>query len=262
MKALLLLPNLALLLSIATAQPDLHRSFRIEQPDRSFRGRIANPLRDSLVAYYGFEESTGTRYDGHGNNHLTAYNNPGDTAGIIGRAVRFDNTQNQYLQTSSPSMSVMNGSWSLMFWARPYLIDSYLKVCVTRGTGYSCNYLEYFMGFQSSSYSIRICNGSNNQATNPTTANVWRLHSITFDSQSDSVSVYEDAILKNKFYVPRPLTNIGVFTIGASGSAQYLFYGTVDELYFWRGLNIGVIFIQWYYNSGAGRTFPQTLDFQ
>lgn len=54
-------------------------------------------LISSLMAYYSLEESSGTRADAHGSNHLTDNNTVTQTDGITGKCAQFTRANTEYL---------------------------------------------------------------------------------------------------------------------------------------------------------------------
>ena len=249
---------------IGYSQPgDIPSYGRLERygPQAAAPAGAPNPLVDSLVAYYGMEESSGTRYDSHGSNHLTAYNNPGDTAGVIGRAARFDSQQSQYLRSTSPALAVGDGDWSLMFWARVYEPGSVdIRTLISRGTGISCSAIEYIFVVQSSTGIVRVCDGSTRQSTNGVDT-VYFHTAIVFDRAIDSLRVYINGSHIATTYIPNQVFLSSPFTIGATGSNTYPQYGTIDEVFYWRGYSVSAAFINWYYNGGQGNTYTNVKSY-
>ena len=78
-------------------------------------------LRANLVAYWKMEESSGTRYDSHGSNHLTVYSDEPNAiesgGGVIGNSA-IQNDLNEYvsLYIAPSPYDAVNSSWSLSFW--------------------------------------------------------------------------------------------------------------------------------------------------
>jgi Concanavalin A-like lectin/glucanases superfamily len=258
----ILVPLICLLYLDCRAQPGEVPNWRLDYFGPQGAEQAPNPIRDSLVAYYGMEESSGTRYDGHGTNHLSAYNSPGDTVGVIGRAAKFDNVQSQYLQSASTQLSTMGESFSLMFWARRYApLAGESQVLIHRGTSISGGAnLEYAFFGVFGGYQTRLEHSSGTLILSiGNTSTAWNLYSIIFDRQNDSLTLYINCVQVDKDYVSGDVNTIGPWTVGANGSGASTFLGSTDEMYIWRGVTISCELMNWYYNSGAGRSYDAMM---
>jgi hypothetical protein len=75
----------------------------------------------NLIAYWKMEESSGTRYDSHGSNHLTVYSDDPSAiesgGGVIGNsAIQNDLNENVSLYIAPSPYDAVNSSWSFSFW--------------------------------------------------------------------------------------------------------------------------------------------------
>src|SRR5437868_1055887 len=79
---------------------------------------VADPLRVGLVSYWPLNETSGTRLDVHGANHLTDNNTVTRALGIRNEAGQFTRANSEYLSIPhNASLSLSNTSFTIALWA-------------------------------------------------------------------------------------------------------------------------------------------------
>jgi hypothetical protein len=86
---------------------------------RTAHAQESDDLTADLVAYWGLEEAAGVRYDAHGEYDLSDFNTVASTAGKIGNAATFENTNSEYL-AYGPAFSALDGAteWTVAMWVQ------------------------------------------------------------------------------------------------------------------------------------------------
>ena len=71
-----------------------------------------------MVSWWELNETSGTRYDAHGSNHLTDVNTVGYDTGKQGNAADFERDNSEYL-TYSGLLGDLDSDFSMSFWVNP-----------------------------------------------------------------------------------------------------------------------------------------------
>lgn|SRR5574341_144440 len=82
-------------------------------------------LANNLVSYWKLDETSGTRNDAHGTNHLTDNNTVGFAAGVSGNAATFVRANSEYL-----SRAAVTGftTWTIDCWYKGTTVDDYAGI--------------------------------------------------------------------------------------------------------------------------------------
>lgn len=222
-------------------------------------------LYRGLVAYWRFEEASGTRYDasGHGNN-LTSNNAVGQTAGVIKNAASFVAASSQYLSIPSNSSLQMGGS--------PFSLSAWVKLTGYTGTPglvgkwtSTGNLKEYLLFLQSPSYQFEfsVTNdgiGAGAARSNVTASNfgtlplnTWTFVYCQYDGTNLGISVNDTAM---QTAACSGVASLGAaFEIGADGNAGSNLDGAMDEVGLWRRI-LSPAEVAILYNAGRAQTYP------
>lgn len=217
-------------------------------------------LTDNLVAYYKFDENTGTSVaDASGNVGAgTLTNSPTWTTGIINSGLNF--ASNQYVQGPSDAALQITGDISISFWVYKTEFTNY---------GYPINKSA---GDYTSEYAVRIDNttgtikffrgnGVNNEdviaSTSNCPLNAWA--HIVATSASLAAKIYLNGTLVSSAHTltVTPTTSTTYYAFGAKNKPATTYYldGKMDELGIWsRALTSTEVTSL--YNGGAGLAYP------
>lgn len=84
-------------------------------------------LKTNLISFWPLNESSGTRFDAHGGNHLTAVNSPADAVGVLGRALDLEAGSSQYLTITDAAQVGLdftsNWAWSVFINQESAVVD-------------------------------------------------------------------------------------------------------------------------------------------
>lgn len=225
-------------------------------------GTAASSLLNGLVAYWKLDETSGTRFDSAGTNHLTDNGSVGSTIGKQGNAASFSGS-NLLRITSNPVVQLNSGSYSIACWFRPGSdVSAFQNVLAKAGSGFPT--LEYNLSILSGNIRFVVGDGGGSLAwlvQRPIVANTWYFAAATFDGTTASLSL-NAGTPATQTLAAVPYVGTADFRIGArdDGVSPAYFTGDVDEVGLWdrvltdgTGGDVALL-----YNSGAGLTFPFT----
>jgi len=207
-------------------------------------------LTAGLISCWDLDEASGTRYDAYGTNDLTDNNTVGQAAGVVDYAATYIEANSETLSVSA--LSVYDDSFSVSFWLYPtdfsgYDYHIYQAGSISIQTGTSENIL------------FRVGDGDTlvtlaNTAANTVDINTWNFIAITFDSSTDTGTIYinNDSPVGNSNAVNNASSSDD-FKMGYYGS------GRLDVVQIYSGVLISDD-IAWLYNSGAGRSCQDIID--
>lgn len=233
--------------ALTLAEIAAHYELRVTAPPPS-------PLLTDLVSYWKLDESTGTRVDSHGTNHLTDHNTVGSAAGKIGTACAFASTASQYL--SYPDTNPLGDEdWTQAVWfkrASPTLDQMIFSKDAATGRSYwleSMNPLTFSCPAAGVNVSVPGMAPDLN----------WHYVVIWHDAAANTLNIQADG---------GPVTSVASapFNITATpvhfGSRAYVGYegyfdGLIDEVAIWRRVLTAEERTA-LYNGGLGLAYPFT----
>jgi hypothetical protein len=220
-----------------------------------FTGTHSTLLND-LVAWYSLDETTGTRNDSHGTNHLTDVNDPGYEAGKQGNAAVYAAGQNEYLVAAAPhDLYGGDRDFSFATWYKPPtgVPDVAIAHC---GIGAGANVSDYVL--YTVSGQVRIYAGVGGTwyyAAGPTLV-AGTMYCIYFQyvAATKTLSIrVDDGPLADTVLPAAPNKIGGSFYLGT-----YFGYsdttGSQDETAFWRRTLTDAEYLE-FWNSGAGVSY-------
>lgn len=228
-------------------------------------GFVSSALSDSLTAYYGFNEGTGTTSrDAKGNFNLTGFGTPGwTTSGKIGNATDLESGSSQYWKETSASGNFSyNTTFTINCWMKPESWTNYqtLTALSTDGASGGSRWRIYANATNAfyTGYSRLVGTDFVNYYQN-TSAGNWYM--MTYQHNATGLYVFMNGNFNGS------LANSGAFdsiiekkemSIGAFwelGAWSYFYDGIVDECGYWSR-QLSQSEISELYNSGNGNAYP------
>jgi hypothetical protein len=230
----------------ATGQGDINIDlFDCEHPQEQGPGEIQiSPLFDPLtgcrcLVHYGFDEPSGTTaLDSSGSgNHGILLNGPVRTNGVVGRALRFDGSNDRVSATNPTSLNV-TGAFTVACWVRPESVSS-TTYFVIKGNE-SSDRFAYALRASSAKVQYRWVSPSGSKSTYGTTANVlaagrWT-HVAVVHTPGSLPTIFINGIpvpgsLSSGSATALVGTSLNPFSVGSSADGKGLFKGSIDEVY-------------------------------
>lgn len=223
---------------------------------------MVNPGTTNLVSWWPLEESSGTRNDSHGTNHLTDNNTVLYGTGIKGNAGDWEKDNNESLsKTDSASLS-LTGSLTIGCWikiesmpaVRCGLMHKFTGVSTTSGYGIyletisGSTYLHFHVGgggmFQNVQHSTALSTG------------VWYFVYGQWDDANRRLHVGVDAGARQSSgsSVSTLADNASAIVLGGTMTGGSYYDGMMDEPFLFNTF-LGTDNIEWLYNGGSGRTY-------
>ena len=235
--------------------------------------RRSSSLRAGLVAYWALDETSGTRYDAHGTNHLTPTATLGHASGKVGsNAIKCIDESDDYAYiTETPAALNFDGtSFTIAFWYYPY--------------SFPATELTYHMIMYNWSQSIEMNEGVPTwyhrgywlmTATNPAVAfgvggggepaavihitglvkDAWNFIICEHDADAQQISGSLNLVVKDTLDAPKGIlpSIAAMFRIGTLATSYQ--DGLLDEIGVW-GRVLTTAEKNALYNGGAGTTYP------
>lgn len=223
-------------------------------------------LETSLIAWWDMDETSGTRNDSHGVNHLTDNNTVGSAAGKISNAADFEAGNSEYLSIADNAALSPTGSMTISSWINFETVPGGAQTIIGKiGDATAPNYAYRLYiepptdGLYFNLKNSAGTDGSKNYNWSPS-AGVWYHIVAVFDATNSLVSFYINGAL-----VSRQSTAISdlrdtpsQFEIGATSNFGNYFDGLIDETAMWsRALHYGDVLDL--YNGGTGITYDATV---
>jgi len=210
----------------------------------------SNPGTTGLVSWWPMNETSGTRYDVHGSNHLGDNNTVGYTAGVHGYAADFVSANSETL--THTTLGLGGGDWTLVGWFRLDTTGQWCRLANEWGSlssemGYS---LDVSSGNQLRG---RVSGGDVYWTAATLSSGVWYFCAARYDSGSGEVGVS---------------LNGGAWAEAVKTSAAYGFtFSVARETSDYEDISACLVgafntpltsaHLAWLYNGGAGRTYNE-----
>lgn len=253
-----LLPILLLWCVTASAQVFLPHRRAIAPPPN------IDPLAWGLVAYWRMDESSGTRYDAVGTNHLALTYLDGQRSGKITNAALFQYTSPVYLDAPSNSdLQTGDIDFTCAGWVKVYGSTGAGQYLFGKVGDNADDYKKYeFIVFTTAAgtqVGTDVSDGVSHDgspATVSISTNTWTYVLMWHDHTANTVNLQvNDGSVQSVSYTFGSWTSTNDFRIG--GRTTRNAWASVDEVGFWkRVLTAGERSAL--YNSGSGLTYPFT----
>jgi len=199
-------------------------------------------LQRDLVAYYGLEEASGTRYDRSTNGfHLTATGSPTNVVGVVGNACKFLTASTQYLSHADTAGIYLSNNFEIHLWAKLYATNTVYDGMAQWDS--ASNQRGWIFQFENTTDRFRFLGSTDGiSATGIAAAN-------TFGAPSSNVW-YHVALVKTSTQIGISVNNgpfdlvacsgnlfnsTSPFYIGALGTTPAGFWnGEIDEVGIWK----------------------------
>ncbi len=222
---------------------------------------MAFPL-PGIAAYWALDETSGTRFDRHGDMHLEAHNGVGAAPGRILGAAHFQQVNSQYLgRISETPLETGNIDFTLTAWINPSAVSASVVIGKDTITG-----RDYVLELTAAGLARFSCSRNQGaafaEAPEPILAGAWSFLVAWHDAAAKTLSIQVNdgavttASTKN---VPPNVTG-AEFRIGSRQGAPIADYfdGAIDEVGLWkRTLLAAERTALW--NGGAGEPYPPPL---
>lgn len=220
-----------------------------------------NPGTTSLVAWWSMDETSGTRNDSHGTNHLTDNNTVGYDAGKKSNASSFVGANNEYLSVSSNSGLVNTGSFSIAGWFKKTSGGSGDTVAILSKD--QAPPREYDLYIVSGTPKFYIRDGGASNQYNVAAASIsdysaWYFFVIWKDADANQIFIQINNGTTYQTNSSYNANTSAVFTVGMANGALF-FTGLVDEVAFYQRL-LTADERTWLYNSGNGRSYSELSE--
>lgn len=212
-----------------------------------------NPLHASLVAYWKFDEASGTRVDSTGRgNSLTDNNTVTSAAGKVGNAAEFVTANSEFLSRSSTAdLQPGTGSFTIAGWFRAATVTGDFGILGKWGPFADREYL--FDLFNGDLYWL-VDNGSAiHSVIRPVAINTWYFAVGIYDAGASQISLtLNQGAAATAAHTGGAHVTSEPFEIGRYAGGRY-FNGLMDEWGFWKRLLTAAEQTQ-LFNGGSGTT--------
>jgi hypothetical protein len=216
-------------------------------------------LFDNCIAYYKFDETTGTNAtDIVGGLTLAATNTPAWAAGKINNGTDLEYSSSQLWSNSSAFAGATPSAFSFNVWIKPESSIAYQQVIFKYMNG--SGGVSFRLQFDNADHfrgAVRR-NGNNRDVLTTATMTAGNWYMITVVARSDGNYIYVNGSYDNKAATTDAIDAFGSstypFTVGGNEGGNEYFDGIVDELGIWdKALSTDEI--TELYNSGNGYTY-------
>jgi len=231
-------------------------------------GAAPDSLLTDLVSWWGLDQSSGTRWDSHGSNHLLESDPPlGQAGGKVNKALLLDDSASpdQYLHhPAGHGCHAGPRDFTFVCWA--YLQNITLNHGIARvgigPLGENHDWLLYYQASGLDRFRFYVPNGTAFWSTTANTfglpvINTWYFFIGQYDFSTGTMGIsINNGTLDVLAGKSSPNTTGRDFEIGRFGTSQIL-DGREDEAAFWSRLLTSDEKAR-LYNSGAGISYPGT----
>lgn len=217
-------------------------------------------LTDNLSGYWKLNETSGTRADSHGTNHLTDVNTVGSAPGKIYGAGQFVAASTEYLTIVNPPTLALGAS-NLTITAWVYIDGGGSATIASKWRPGSAQY-EYYLYYSGSTFNWNVYTPDlpvTIQSTFGTPAlGTWYFLTAQFTLATLTGSLkVNNGTAVTEAGTGTPPSTTAPFRIGADGDGGQPWNGRIDEVGVWKRV-LSAPEIQQVYNYGNGLTYPFT----
>lgn len=229
-------------------------------------GRSASPLLTNLISYWELNETSGTRYDAHGTNHLTDNNTVGYAAGVVGNAASFVGANNEYLKVdNNASLETGDIDFTVGGWIRLSSKAANAGMISKFSYGTREDYVAYY-SVTTDRLRFMVGNGT----TSHQSLSADQLGSPSLDTWYFLVGWHDATANTINIQVNDGAVDSASTTITLGASDLYLTFGNYGSGYLTGYLDTVALWKRvltadertWLYNSGAGRSYADILAYR
>lgn len=220
-------------------------------------------LTDNLIAYWKLNETSSTRSDSVGTNHLTDVNSVGTNGGKRGKSALFVAVNAQYLTINdNTDLSTGDIDFTLAGWIR---LTS--KSAIMRWGKWQTGALEYNIAYHTSDDRFRFEVSANGTSTGASvvannlgspTVEQWYFLVVWHDATGNTINIQiNNGTADSTAHSGGVFDSTAPFRIGSNGDGATYWNGRVDELGFWKRV-LTANEKTTLYAGGTGTTYPFT----
>jgi cell division septation protein DedD len=222
-----------------------------------------NPGTTGLVAWWSLDETSGTRNDSHGTNHLTDNNTVTYTTGVKNNAGNFTSAQSEWLSIAdNAALSAGDIDFTVGTWV--YLKDknAYYAIVGKRSTGDAVG-LEYGIRYVTAGdrFEFGITDASNNVgvalSSSAPSAGTWYFILVWHDATANTINIQvNDGAVSSTAWSTGIKDSAAPFKLGQSFNGGQHLNGYEDEAFVYKRV-LTADERSWLYNSGSGRSYTE-----
>ena len=222
----------------------------------------ASTLNNNLIAVWELEETSGTRNDSKGSNHLTDNNTVASATGKLGTAADFEVANSEYLSIAdNTDLSTGDIDFTFAFWVQLESKAANMQFINKQG---AAGTREYTIGYVISGDRLRF--GVSNDGTATTTINAdalgspatatWYFVVVWHDATANTINIQVNNGTTNSVsHTTGVFDGTVAFTMGATATPSTYHDGLLDNVYFWKRV-LTADEITALYNGGNGKDYP------
>jgi len=215
-----------------------------------------NPGTANLLSYWSLNETSGTRSDSHGTNHLTDINTVEYADGIQSNASDHERGNSEFL-TGTAFGAATDGNYSVSVWVKAESFPTAEYSGIIHSADGSDG--DWFLGVGSAGEIMinREPNYKFYSANGVLSLDTWYHIAYSYNSSTDQVALYvNNASVSMTRAADDLLSNTGL-AIGMKRTYPNQYWdGLIDECAVWNDM-LTADEIDWLYNSGTGRTYAE-----
>ena len=234
------------------------------------QGMLLNPsmsfgsstLNNGLVAVWKLEETSGTRNDSKGSNHLTDNNTVLSAAGKLGTAADFEATNSEYLSIAdNTDLSTGDIDFTFAFWVR---LESKAANMFFATKQAGAGSREFNTQYNSAADRFRFGVSNDGTATvnidanafgSPSTATLYFII-VWHDATANTINIQvNDGTVNSTSHTTGVFNSTAAFTIGATSVPASYHDGLIDNVYFWKRV-LTTDERTALYGNGNGKDYP------
>jgi hypothetical protein len=203
-------------------------------------------LKTGLISHWKLDETSGTRNDAHGTNHLTDNNTVTSSAGKLGNAGTFTSANNETLNiVDNAFLSIASTDFTISCWIKFTTLsngESYQTI-IAKDDSTSGN-REYSLLYDTSANRLLAVGGRPATATvDVATANgfgalssgTWYFVVMWYDSVAQTINIQvNNGTVDSVAKTIGPPDTTQAFILGGFGNSQFFLNGLIDSVSFWK----------------------------
>jgi RHS repeat-associated protein len=221
-----------------------------------------NPGTNGLVSWWTLDETSGTRRDSYGTNHLTDNNAVGSAVGLKSNAANFV-TANQKFLSIADNPSISGGDIDFTLMANVYLNNSTTTfLIITKSDPTSAAVYDYHLAYVSGTgFRFRVGPQGMPQTpyvdSGPVTAGSWHTVIAWHDSVNNTINIQVDnGTVVSAPYSSGTTDTTYPLTFGANSTGIGSLDGRIDEAALYKRI-LTPAERAWLYNNGAERVYSE-----